>query len=137
MAAASVSLSLFPYPITIPPQIPFSSKSTGFLHWTLRQSSISNNNIGSKARELAVELSISSSRSRRLHVFSATTDKANALPFTETVSPATASKSVFNNFLLIPYCFIVYASYLFILIFFFTFLFLNVVFFYISFPIGI
>ncbi|EOY08629.1 Valine-tolerant 1 isoform 2 [Theobroma cacao] len=76
MAAASVSPS--PYSTTtIPTQNPpFSRKTTGFLH--LRQCSIYYN--GFKAR------------SRSLHVVSATTDKANALPLNETVSPATASK---------------------------------------------
>ncbi|XWS57230.1 hypothetical protein CRYUN_Cryun09bG0156100 [Craigia yunnanensis] len=100
MAAASLPVSLSSYPATIPTQNPFSRKTTGFLHLTLRQSSIGNNNIGSKAGELAVQLSLSSSssssssssNSRRLNVLSATTDKANALPLTETVSPATASK---------------------------------------------
>ncbi|XWS42990.1 hypothetical protein CRYUN_Cryun16bG0061800 [Craigia yunnanensis] len=92
MAAASLSVSLSLCPVTIPPQNPFSKKSTGFLHFTLTQSSISKKNIGSKAWELAVGLSPSSSSSRRLHVLSATTDKANALPLTETVSPATATK---------------------------------------------
>ncbi|XVE90700.1 hypothetical protein DITRI_Ditri20bG0098000 [Diplodiscus trichospermus] len=84
MAAASIFASVSSYPSTIPTQYPFSRNSAGFLH--LRQSCISNNNF--KARELAVELS----SSRRLHVVSATTDNANALPLTETVSPATASK---------------------------------------------
>ncbi|XP_017977357.1 PREDICTED: acetolactate synthase small subunit 1, chloroplastic isoform X3 [Theobroma cacao] len=76
MAAASVSPS--PYSTTtIPTQNPpFSRKTTGFLH--LRQCSIYYN--GFKAR------------SRSLHVVSATTEKANALPLNETVSPATASK---------------------------------------------
>ncbi|XP_021288977.1 acetolactate synthase small subunit 1, chloroplastic [Herrania umbratica] len=76
MAAASVSPS--PYSTTNIPtrNPPFSRKTTGFLH--LRQCSIYYN--GFKAR------------SRSLHVVSATTDKANALPLNETVSPATASK---------------------------------------------
>ncbi|XP_022720188.1 acetolactate synthase small subunit 1, chloroplastic-like [Durio zibethinus] len=93
MAATSFSISLSPYPAPIRSQNQFSRQSTGFLHLSLRQRSIiSNNTIGSKARELAAEFSLLSSSSRRLHVLSATTDKANALPLTDTVSPATSSR---------------------------------------------
>ncbi|XP_039064161.1 acetolactate synthase small subunit 1, chloroplastic-like, partial [Hibiscus syriacus] len=82
MAAASLSA-------TIPMKDPFLSKTTEFLHFTSRQSSIINTNIGSKAKELAFRFS----SSKALHVPFATTDKPNAAPaLTETFSPTTASK---------------------------------------------
>ncbi|KAK8541795.1 hypothetical protein V6N13_137614 [Hibiscus sabdariffa] len=83
MAAASLSA-------TIPMKNPFLSNSTtGFPHFTSRQSSLVNTDIGSKAKELAFRFS----SSKALHVPFATTDKPNAaLPLTEAFSPATASK---------------------------------------------
>lgn len=119
MAAASLSVSLSSYPATTTPtQNSLSKKTTALLHFTLGQSSIINNNIGFKVGELAVNelsfsLSLSSSNSRRFHVLSATTDKSNALPLTETVSPAStaSNKSVFTIFFPISHCCIVFAKF--------------------------
>ncbi|KAK8507861.1 hypothetical protein V6N12_074425 [Hibiscus sabdariffa] len=82
MAAASLSA-------TIPFKNPFLSKTAGFLHFTSRQSSILNNNIGFQAKESASQFSSSKS----LHVPLATTGKPNAaLPLTESFCPASASR---------------------------------------------
>ncbi|KAE8713336.1 Acetolactate synthase small subunit 1 [Hibiscus syriacus] len=82
MAAASLSA-------TIPMKNPFLSKTTDFLHFTSRQSSIINTNIGSKAKELAFRFS----SSKALHVPFSTTDKPNTAPtLTETFSRTTSSK---------------------------------------------
>ncbi|KAL1125114.1 hypothetical protein V6Z11_A13G022200 [Gossypium hirsutum] len=75
MAAASLSA-------TVPFQNPFSTN----------RSRIRSNNIGSKPNFKAKELALELSSSKALHVPSATTDKANALPPIDTVSPPTASK---------------------------------------------
>ncbi|PPD98795.1 hypothetical protein GOBAR_DD04227 [Gossypium barbadense] len=75
MAAASLSA-------TVPFQNPFSTN----------RSRIGSNNIGSKPNFKAKELALELSSSKALHVPSATTDKANALPLIDTVSPPTASK---------------------------------------------
>ncbi|MBA0874924.1 hypothetical protein Goshw_023971 [Gossypium schwendimanii] len=75
MAAASLSA-------TVPFQNPFSTN----------RSRIGSNNIGSKPNFKAKELAFELSSSKALHVPSATTDKANALPLIDTVSPPTASK---------------------------------------------
>ncbi|TYG35951.1 hypothetical protein ES288_D13G025200v1 [Gossypium darwinii] len=75
MAAASLSA-------TVPFQNPFSTN----------RSRIGSNNIGSKPNFKAKELALELSSSKALHVPSATTDKANALPLIDAVSPPTASK---------------------------------------------
>ncbi|MBA0782463.1 hypothetical protein Gotri_000345 [Gossypium trilobum] len=75
MAATSLSA-------TVPFQNPFSTN----------RSRIGSNNIGSKPNFKTKELALEFSSSKALHVPSATTDKANALPLIDTVSPPTASK---------------------------------------------
>ncbi|MFQ6621611.1 hypothetical protein Gotur_002300 [Gossypium turneri] len=75
MAVASLSA-------TVPFQNPFSRN----------RSRIGSNNIGSKPNFKAKELALELSSSKALHVPSATSDKANALPLIDTVSPPTASK---------------------------------------------
>ncbi|KAE8679776.1 Acetolactate synthase small subunit 1 [Hibiscus syriacus] len=82
MAAASFSA-------TIPMKNLFLSNNTGFFHFTSRQSSIMNNDVGFKAKDLAFQFS----SSKALCVPFATTDKSNAaLPLTETFCPASASR---------------------------------------------
>ncbi|GMI84530.1 VALINE-TOLERANT 1, ALS-INTERACTING PROTEIN3, acetolactate synthase small subunit 2 [Hibiscus trionum] len=81
---AAVSLSA-----TIPMKNPFLSKTAASLHFTSRQSSILNNNIGFQAKELASQFS----SSKALHVPSATTDRPSAaLPLTETFCSPAASR---------------------------------------------
>ncbi|KAG8473763.1 hypothetical protein CXB51_035567 [Gossypium anomalum] len=75
MAAASLLA-------TVPFQNPFSTN----------RSRIGSNHIGSKPNFKAKELALELSSSKALHVPSATTDKANAFPLIDTVSPPTASK---------------------------------------------
>ncbi|KAE8664757.1 Acetolactate synthase small subunit 1 [Hibiscus syriacus] len=82
MAAASLSA-------TVPTKNSFLSKGTGFIHFTSRRSSIMNNDIGFKAKELAFEFS----SSKAFYVPFANTDKPNAAPpLTETFCPASASR---------------------------------------------